>query len=400
MRLLMLSSEFPPGPGGIGTHAYEVARHLTRTGWDVVVVTPQDYASEDEIEAFNARQPFVISRLRSLRFPPLKALYRWRESSRWMQEWRPHRLLATGDRAIWVAAALSRSSQVPWLAVGHGTEFGVTDFWARRLIRWSFEQATSTVCVSRYTWDQMIASGIRPRGGKVIPNGADAERFEVLSEEEIRDFKAQMGLAQANILLTVGNVTERKGQDIVVRTLPAILAKAPNTHYLIAGLPTRQKELVNLATRLGVARHVHLLGRVDDASLVRLLNCCDLFVMTSRHTSDGDFEGYGIAVVEAALCGKPSVVSADSGLAEAISEGETGFGVRENDEVDTAHRILGLLLDDGRRLKMGEAARLRALNEQSWEKRVRDYNALLSGLGTNQARGRAQNEPAGESAGL
>ena len=43
-RLLLLSSEFPPGPGGIGTHAYQLARHLTARGWVVTVVTAQEYA--------------------------------------------------------------------------------------------------------------------------------------------------------------------------------------------------------------------------------------------------------------------------------------------------------------------------------------------------------------------
>ena len=44
-----------------------------------------------------------------------------------------------------------------------------------------------------------------------------------------------------------------------------------------------------------------------------LYNACDLFVMTSRQLSDGDFEGYGIAVIETALCGKAAVVSDNSG---------------------------------------------------------------------------------------
>ena len=41
-RLLLLSSEFPPGPGGIGTHAYQLARQLTARGWAVTVVTAQE----------------------------------------------------------------------------------------------------------------------------------------------------------------------------------------------------------------------------------------------------------------------------------------------------------------------------------------------------------------------
>jgi phosphatidylinositol alpha-1,6-mannosyltransferase len=93
---------------------------------------------------------------------------------------------------------------------------------------------------------------------------------------------------------------------VVIRALPHILKVAPKTHYLMAGLPTLKHELTELARKLGVAEHVHFLGRVDADSLVKYLNCCDVFVMTSRLTKDGDCEGFGIAVVEAALCGKPA----------------------------------------------------------------------------------------------
>jgi hypothetical protein len=58
MRVLVLSTEFPPGPGGIGTHAYQLASGLHERGWQVLVLTRQDVANDNEIEAFNRQQPF------------------------------------------------------------------------------------------------------------------------------------------------------------------------------------------------------------------------------------------------------------------------------------------------------------------------------------------------------
>ena len=78
MKLLLISSEFPPGPGGIGTHAYQIGATLSARGWEVVVATPQDYAPSDEIENFNATAPFRIVRLRHIPGPPLEAAYRYR----------------------------------------------------------------------------------------------------------------------------------------------------------------------------------------------------------------------------------------------------------------------------------------------------------------------------------
>ena len=66
VKVLFLSTEFPPGPGGIGTHAYHVCLQLAKRGWQVQVVSPQDYAERAAIEEFNARAPFAITPLPAL----------------------------------------------------------------------------------------------------------------------------------------------------------------------------------------------------------------------------------------------------------------------------------------------------------------------------------------------
>jgi phosphatidylinositol alpha-1,6-mannosyltransferase len=380
MRLLLIATEFPPGPGGIGTHAFALALHLTRLGWEITVVSPQDYAADAEVAAFNRAQPFRVVRLGRVPTTPFKLLYRWLVARRALREFQPHVLVATGERAVWLAGLLTRRQPRPWLAVGHGSEFVPGESWERRLTRRAFAQASAVVCVSEFTARVMASAGIRPRRVRVIPNGADAARFRVLPEAEVVAFRNRRGWSGARLLLTVGNVTERKGQQVVIRALPLVLKRQPDTHYLIVGLPTRRAEFTQLAQELGVADHVHFLGRVEADEVLRCLNACDAFVMTSTITKDGDCEGYGIAVVEAALCGRPAVVSAGSGLAEAIVDGETGFAVPAGDAEATASAILRLLDDEPLRRRLGQAALARARNEQTWENRMKEYDALLRGL--------------------
>lgn len=378
MRVLILSSEFPPGPGGIGTHAYELARHLQQMDWEVSVVAPQDYADAHEISEFNKAHSFPIVRLRSKGASAAKAILRQRATRWWIKDWKPDVIIASGQRSAWIAATLGRG--LPLIVVGHGSEFGVPGRWTNTLTRWAFGQASLVVCVSEYTRRQMLAAGIQPQTVQVITNGADSSRFNVLPVDQVLATRNSLGLEDAQLLITVGNVTERKGQDTVIRALPGILAEVPNTHYLIVGLPTRRKDLMQIAEDLGVAHHVHFLGRVENQRLVSLLNCADVFVMTSRLTKDGDFEGFGIAAIEAALCGKPAVVSADSGLAEAVIDGKTGVLVPQNDELATANAIVSLLNDHERRREIGDAARKRALSEQTWEQTVKRYAAVLQGV--------------------
>lgn len=377
MRLLLLTTEFPPGPGGIGTHAYQLAVNLRQLGWEVLVLSPQHYASDYEIECFNEVQPFRIVRLHRTRNRALKVLRHCFTITRLIKQWQPDLLLASGPRTAWLIATLTLIWRLPFVVVGHGVEFGVRRGWKRVFTSRAFGRAQAVICVSQYTWMQMLRLGVRPRHGRPITNGADACKFKVLPRGEVASFRQGLALPDASLILSVGNVSERKGQDIIIRALPHILKEAPNTHYLIAGLPSKKQEFMEIAKSLEVAGHVHFLGRVGDDDLPLLMNTCDVFAMTSRHTSDGDFEGFGIAVVEAALCAKPAVVAANSGLSEAIADGVTGFSVPEEDELATAEAILVLLKDGALRAKMGAAARERAMEQQTWSHCAQKYDSLL-----------------------
>ena len=259
-------------------------------------------------------------------------------------------------------------------------QFGFTSYWNKRITQWAFESVNVVICVSQYTANYMYGVGINPRRLVVIPNGADSSRFKQQPSIELEGFRREKNIPEGFLLLTVGNVTERKGQDVVIRALPHVLKQEPDTHYLIAGLPSQKEDFLALARELSVEDHVHFLGRVASEDLLKYINVCDIFVMTSKHTADGDFEGYGIAVVEAALCSKPAVVSDNSGLAEAIVNQQTGLLARQNDPLSTADALITLLQDDTKRHMMGKVAYERASTEQTWEKRTVEYHSLLSEL--------------------
>jgi phosphatidylinositol alpha-1,6-mannosyltransferase len=364
MRVLIAASEFPPGPGGIGTHAWELARGLAGLGWEVAALARQDYVTGEEAEVFRREQPFRVTEL------PRRRAARPVVLARWSREWEPDLLVASGDRVVYLTAWAGRGR--PWVAVEHGR---APEGWERPVKRWALARASGVVAVSRFSWQQMEAMGVRPRAGRVIPNGADPERFRRWSEEQAQSVRRSLGLNGAPLVITVGNVSERKGQDVMIRAL----ARLRGAHYLVVGLPTRRAEFETVAREAGVAGRVHFLGRVETDRLVGLLNASDVFVMTSRRARE-QFEGYGIAVIEAALCGLPAVVTGESGLSEAVVDGETGLVAPPEDAAAVAAAVARLLDNEERRRAMGEAARRRALAEQTWGARVREYDQYFRSL--------------------
>jgi phosphatidylinositol alpha-1,6-mannosyltransferase len=380
MRVIIISSEFPPGPGGIGTHAFNLAQNLFRLGWEVEVVTSQNYASPEEISHFNSEQVFPIRCFKEVPYALIEGVYRFCFSSFFCLKQRPDILLASGQRSVWLTALLSRCYGLPWIAVGHGTEFGTSLRWERQLARWAYDRANCVICVSNYTRQRMMALGIKQRAAMVIHNGADEKVFGPIASEKILEFRKRFALKDYKVILTVGNVTERKGQDIVIRALPDVISSIQNIFYLIIGLPTRKAELYNLANSLGLEDRVMFLGKVDQQTLVAAYNICDIYVMTSRQTGSGDFEGYGIAAIEAALCEKPAVVSAGSGLEEAILADETGLVVPEDNPPATARAIVQLLTDSQLCHRLGRQARARALRSQTWEACAQRYDQVMREL--------------------
>jgi phosphatidyl-myo-inositol dimannoside synthase len=377
MRILLISSEFPPGPGGIGNHAHQLALGLYRLGWEITVVSPQDYATGEAIDEFNSNQPFKIHRMRSGQGRVRAAFQRLRAAYRIARAHQPDLLLGTGLSGVWVAAFLGMLQRLPAVAVAHGSEFAKDPGLSRVINRWAFERMAAVVAVSRFTRGLVEQAGIRPRRTEVIPNAADQSRFFLLPDAQRQLFQTKAEFNGGPLLLTVGHVSNRKGQAVVIRAMPHIVRKLPNAHYAMIGLPTLKPELTKLAERLGVSGRVHFLGSLPNDDIVRWLNCCDVFLMTSRVTADGDCEGFGIAVVEAALCGKPAVVSNSSGLVEAILNGITGLAVPEGDENATAEAVVSLMSDPARLLAMGNAAREHASKTQSWSTCARLYDSVL-----------------------
>lgn len=343
MRILILSSEFPPGPGGIGTHAHQLAKYFSGQRHPALVLTPQAYESDAEREAFNQQQNFEIVTFSTEGSAVTKVRDRAKALKSALDHFQPDIVLVSGGRMIWMSAVVMRRNHIPWVVVGHGTEFGAESGINAFLTRLTCNQANAVVAVSKYTRSRILSLGISKPEIRVISNGADAEFFHPLPPETIDSFREQEDVIGKFVLLTVGNVTPRKGQEWVIRALPAIVRRHTDLVYWMAGLPSEQQKLEQLAEELGVSANIRFWGRVDQPTLLNIYNACDLFLMTSQQLTNGDFEGYGIAVNEAALCGKTSVVTDNSGLAEAVQGGLTGLLVPQGQFEQIADAVTNLI---------------------------------------------------------
>lgn len=361
-KILIVSSEFPPQPGGIGNHAYYLALHLVKNGYGVTVIADQRDATNEAEMAFDTHLPFTVQRI------PIKAprvlMYIHRIIKTFQAIKQADYVIATGKFSLWNVAFCSLFYKRETLAVIHGTEVNFKTPWLRQSIAMSLKRFDTLVAVSNYTKSLM---GHIQKEVVVIPNGIDLSQWQT------------EGILKANlqgypVLTTVGRVSTRKGQLQVIKLLPALKQRFPDLHYHCVGIPTEADACMAQAKALGVADQVTFHGAVPESSLKSLLLATDVFVMLSTESETGDVEGFGIAILEANALGIPAIGAKGCGIADAIKDGVSGYLVEGQDVTEVSKR-LSILLDAPQTYK--EQAKAWA-QQHDWNEIIKQYMCHIS----------------------
>ena len=160
----------------------------------------------------------------------------------------------------------------------------------------------------------------------------------------------------------------------------AIIIKLKNSFpaikYIILGKGTEKYNLQKLVKKLALEDNVFFAGQVDNFKKKYLFENADLLVMpTTDETYSRSVEGFGIAYIEAAFFGIPSIASNVGGSPEAVIHEKTGIVINNNDELYES--IYNLLSDKNKKLLLGNEAKKRAENEFNWEIVTNKYSDVF-----------------------
>lgn len=339
-EVLIIASEFPPGPGGIGSHALSMANAFYKKGIDVTVVCPADYVKKEEALEFDRKLPFKVERYSRQGWKG----YLGRPTT--IRKHLKKNIILSGKFPLWTIywIRLLKKHNAKVICVLHGSEVNPGNLFLRWFTHHSINSADCIVAVSSFT-KELLPKWIKyKREIDIIPNGIDIDSF--VDSQPIP-------LVGYPKLLTVGNVTPRKGQHRVIKALPRLIQYYPNIHYHIVGLPSYKEEFQQLAKSLNVADHVTFHGRVKNHSdLTGYYKSADAFMILSENQKDGDCEGFGIVILEAGMWRLPSIGAIGCGISDAISEGENGFMV-DGDNPEEINKAIGAILGNKDNLQRG-----------------------------------------------
>lgn len=380
-RILLVTNDFPPRPGGIQSYLEQFVYRLADGGQaasqQVTVYAPQwKGAAEYDREA----PVRIVRHPGSLMLPEPSVDRRMRTliadhgiDTVWFGAAAPLALLASRARA---------AGAVRVLASTHGHEVGWSMLpGARAALRRIGETTDVITYVSSYTRGR-FASAFGPRARlEHLPPGVDTDRFrpDPAARAELR---SRYRLGQRPLAVCVSRLVPRKGQDMLIRAWPEVRRRVDGAALAIVGGGPHAGALRRLAQDTGVGSDVVFTGGVSAAELPAHYAMADVFAMPCRTRGAGlDVQGLGIVFLEASATGVPVVAGRSGGAPETVRDGETGRVVDGRDLGDIVEAVSSLLADPHLAAEMGAAGRSWVSRAWNWDLHTARLAALLAAGG-------------------
>lgn len=344
--VIVVTCEYEPFPGGIGTYASRLVAEVRAQGHGALVVAPA-YPGMGAPADRDARRLLGHHQISPLAFPRLVAAL-----ASAPRDWP---MLAADIRSVVALSLLKPLHGRAFTAMIHGSE--VVKLSSRspasRIARRAYLGAEAICANSRSTLADFQAALPDAAAGRVTPLGVEPHWFDAVDGPFEHPALAAID-ADATVVCAVGRLEPRKGQADVIRAL----AGRTDLVFAAAGRAETDAypaELERIAAEAGV--RLVLPGAVSQDDLKRLYARSACHVLAARDLP-GRREGFGLVLLEAAAQGCPSVATLAGGIPEVMAD--TGTLVPQQDGAALSSAILAYASDPGRRATEGLAARNRA----------------------------------------
>ena len=375
-QILCITNDFGPRAGGIETFVIGLIERMpfgsvivyTSAQWDTTTYD-QQWRERFGVEVIRDRSKVLLPNLRVGRV--VRALVRERGITKvFFGAAAPLGLLSHG---------LRRAGVTRIVALTHGHEVWWSKLWP---FSWAMRRIGNGVDVLTYLGEftrNAISRSLSQRAEasmvRIAP-GIDTSHFAPVDDAE--QLKRQLDLDNKRVIVSVGRLVHRKGQDTLVEALPEIFRHHPEAHLLFVGVGPHLEYIHKRAIQLGVLGNISFVGRVQYSELPRFISVGEIFAMPSRSRLAGlEVEGLGIVYLEASACELPVVGGLSGGSPDALLQGETGFAADGLDVSSVARSVVALLNDPIRAQEMGKRGRQWIIDEWEWRHWSKRFNELF-----------------------
>ncbi|MBX5326792.1 MAG: glycosyltransferase family 4 protein [Candidatus Bathyarchaeia archaeon] len=393
LKICFVSTQYPPLTlGGAGVYAHCLCTELTKLGHEVHVVSPTLHETNEV-----ATNSPVVHRIKVINKPMLKTPSYWlklrKNYSRLQKEINFDILHANVTSDLSLTKNLVKTPRAVTIHHLSKTTFATVDaspprsfenlreetsmiFWFEKklvdLDKIVTQRADKVIAVSQFTKNTLTSAYHVPlQKIHVIHNGIYPEQY-TCTKTEIEETKHNLNIENALAILYVGRLEQRKGIIYLLEAF-AHLAKDYTCKLVIAG-DGNQTQLKQHAQTLGIKEKIIFTGKVDNNTLKRLYNICDVFVLPSL------LEGFGLTILEAMAAGKPVVATNVGGIPEIMKNNVHGKLVEPKNPRQLSTAIRFFLENPKTSRKIGEHNRKYVKERFSWAKTAKETTLLYETL--------------------
>ncbi len=374
LRLCFVSADYPTtanereGIGGIGAHAYGLARGIAGLGHQVLVLTETDGPTQHykdgavSIYALRCRSRRLWKLGRWVPVPWIRRSFAVWNALQSLHREQPFDLVRFPDGYA-EGFRFSITPLTPFEVHLHGPASIVQKWDGRRVPKvrarvedWlerrpAMRASLVVAATSRFAELMTKEWSLDPKRIRIIRNPLDVEQFR----------PARPGAYRAHpTVLFAGHLQWLKGVTLLAAAIPQVVARHPTVRFEFIGNDTNsapgggsmRRLLEDTLSRSGVLTHVTFFDPMPQRELVAHYQNCTALVLPSFH------EAYGNVVLEAMACARPSIVTSAVGAAELIVSGRTGLVVPPDNATALGDAICTLLdMSEAARDEMGTQAR-------------------------------------------
>ena len=369
---LFVTNDFGPRAGGIETFVHGLIERFPLGA--VIVYTSQQGDTKDYDKEWLDNFGVQVIRDRSKMLLPTPRVI-W-EVRKVVAKFQPKSLVFGAAAPL---GLMGKFLNVPKkVALTHGHEV----WWAKvppfnllmRIIGNSVDHLTYLGAYTKREISKGVSTKAREAMIQIAP-GIDTNKFKPVDSSKLR---SELGLLDKEVIVSVGRLVPRKGQDQLIKALPLVLEKHPKAHLLLVGTGKYKKTLDKLIADRNLEKYVTFTGRVFYEELERYICLGDLFAMPSRSRLGGlEVEGLGIVYLEASACGLPVLGGDSGGAPDAVLHGATGLVVNGLDTKAIAEGLIKLLESD--RKRMGNLGRKWTVENWDWQIWATKFVELVRG---------------------
>lgn len=349
MRVLLVTNDYPPKPGGIQQYLGNLVRHFDGA---LRVLAPHDSVAVSDGQVHRHRRRFLW---------PTPAVRRWVEGH--LAEFTPDVVVFGAPYPLAaLGPGLERRRGVPFAVIAHGAEVVIPAAvpLLRQALLGPIRRAATVFAVSEFTARRV--GRLTRREVRYLGAGVDLEAFHPGATSD------------RGVIGCVSRFVPRKGQARLLRAAAALRRSGREAEVLLVGKGRLEARLRRLATRLQVPTRFEV--GVGWERLGELYREMDLFAMPARARWLGlEVEGLGIVYLEAAASGLPVVAGGSGGAPETVEPGVTGFVATSGAELREALELL--LAEPARAREMGRRGRQRMKEHFTWEAVAGRFHAGL-----------------------